>query len=254
MGSRYGQSVHGVGRLSYFIGDEGVNPYDVDWTTKEEHFLTTEDLAAAQIAEKDGKFYVFGWIPRYYHAGFWGGHINLPTEVYQLPDGTLASRICSDISAQIRGRLLAEIDGPITLSNLLNAKIKTPKRFDLDVDFKLENGVMEISFEKNNAVIAIENTVSTAKVTISAGGYQTAEMVLREGALDAINNLRIIAEGKILQLYLNDTYSIVSRVEERFTADEMKFGLVYGTGEVRSAHAYRLKYREELTNSKERTS
>ena len=246
--SRYGQSVHGVGRLSYFIGDKDVNPYDVDWTTKEEYFLTTEDLAAAQVEEKGGKFYVFGWIPRYYNTGFWGGFINLPTEVYALADGTLATRISSDISEDIRGEKHDEFEKNIEINSSQSVRIDTLKRFDVDVDFKLESGVMEIYFEKNNVYVSIENTPLNQKVKINVGNYQTAEMNLRSGALDNLNQLRLIGEGRILQLYLNDSYSIVSRIGEEFSNDEMVFSIVSGNGLINSIKSYRLKFREELNN------
>jgi sucrose-6-phosphate hydrolase SacC (GH32 family) len=250
--SRYGQSVHGVGRLSYFMGDKGVNPYDMDWTKVEERFLTTEDLAAAQVESKDGKFYVFGWIPRYFNLGFWGGFINLPTEVYQLEDGTLATRISSDISDLIRGEKIGTINAEKVLNTTTTSTIDIEKRFDVEAYFTLSDGVMEINFDRSNTIVAIENTESFQKVTVSVENYQTAEMILRPGSLEGTNYIRIIGEGRNIEVFLNNQYTIVSRLEEEFLRGKMTFSLVYGNSSIVSADSYRLKYREELLNEGEK--
>lgn len=91
--SRYGHSPHGVGRLSYWIGDENTPIDGQDWSSKTEHYLDGEDLCAAQIVAVGEKYYMFGWFPQDYAGGNWGGPLNLPREVFQRDDGTLGSRI-----------------------------------------------------------------------------------------------------------------------------------------------------------------
>lgn len=91
--SRYGHSPHGVGRLSYWIGDENTPIDQQDWSAKTEHYLDGEDLCAAQIVAVGDKFYMFGWMPQDYGGGNWGGPLNLPREVFAREDGTLGSRI-----------------------------------------------------------------------------------------------------------------------------------------------------------------
>ena len=74
------QSIHGVGRLAYWIGGEGQTIDEVDWLNAETHYLDGEDLCAAQVEWVDEKLYLFGWMPQNYAAGYWGGFKNLKPE------------------------------------------------------------------------------------------------------------------------------------------------------------------------------
>lgn len=94
--------MHWVGPLSYWIGNENT-PIDQDnFAHKKEYRLDGEDLSAAQVASFGDRFYKFGWIPMNYDGQEWGGHLNLPHEVYQLPNGELGCRLDPEYAKSIK--------------------------------------------------------------------------------------------------------------------------------------------------------
>jgi len=218
--SQYGNSVHGVGKTSYLIGDVDKNPYEVDWQSKPLNSLTTEDLCAAQIAKKDDKFYIFGWIPRDYNAGFWGGFINLPTEVYALADGSLATRLEPIVGAKLTGENVDSMTTKTTLNSGQELELDIYLRFDNEYKFEINAGaILELRQKENSYRIIITNTINKPTVQVFAGTYQCFNYELRPGALNGINNLRVIGEGKNLELELNDTYVLTSRIARSLTLD-----------------------------------
>ncbi len=88
-------TVHQVGPLQYWTGDDGVDCLDVDWGGKEISFLDGEDLCAARPVQVGEKVYMWGWIPAVYDSmpwSPWGGYLNLPREVVARSDGSLGGR------------------------------------------------------------------------------------------------------------------------------------------------------------------
>ena len=112
-------SDHSVGRLSYWIGDENTPILDQDWNGKEEHYLTGEDLCAAQLVEIEDKYYLYGWITQYNTLGGWGGTLNLMRRVGQRDDGTLYTYFEDEFIERIDAGLLCDAIEDKTVS--LNA-------------------------------------------------------------------------------------------------------------------------------------
>lgn len=212
--SQYGNSVHGVGRTSYLIGDEGKNPYEVDWTSKTVHHLNTEDLCAAQIAKKGDKFYIFGWLPRQSNGSFWGGYLNLPTEVYPLEDGTLAARLDENIAGKIRGNSYFKLDNPFDVTPAHSFENDISKRFDIQLEFTLEDGVMEVTSNKGAYRIVFNNTLTSTSVEVYSGNVRCFLMDLRIDELSDKNDVRIIGESKNLEIFLNDKYALTARIDK----------------------------------------
>lgn len=218
--SQYGNSIHGVGRTSYLIGDLDKNPFEINWQTKTLHHLTTEDLCAAQIAKKDDKFYIYGWIPKEHNRGFWGGFINLPTEVYALEDGTLATRFDSEFAAKVRGANVDKIEEDITLNIGEKVEVNTFNRLDNEYHFTMsDDAVLEIKQEINNYRIVVTNSITAPKVQVFTATYNCFTYDLRPGALAGDNVLRVLGEGRNLEIALNDTYVLTSRIERSLTLD-----------------------------------
>lgn len=89
-------TVHQVGPLQYWTGDENVDCLDVDWTSKDFAFVDGEDLCAARPVKIGDKVYMWGWIPQTYDTmpwSPWGGYLNLPREIVQRKDGSLGGRM-----------------------------------------------------------------------------------------------------------------------------------------------------------------
>lgn len=85
------RTVHHVGGLSYWVGDLDKSPLEVNWAEKPRYELTSEDLCAAQLAQKKDEFYLFGWIPPQAKGNEWGGHLNIPLRVQVGHLGTLST-------------------------------------------------------------------------------------------------------------------------------------------------------------------
>ncbi len=249
--SQYGKSPHGVGPTSYLIGDLDKNPYEINWQTKIPHLLTSEDLCAAQIARKGDKYYIFGWIPKMHNGSFWGGYINLPTEVYALSDGTLATRLEQNVASKIRGSVVAQKQTTETLAVKQSVVSTVAGRFDYEVSFSLAaNGVLELRQANNNYRIVITNKGANPKIAVLAGTYTCFEYELRPGTYDGTNILRVIGEGRNLQLELNDQYALTSRIAQNLhegeSTNELKIISAEQTATIYSVTSYNLKYLNEI--------
>ena len=88
-----GQSIHGVGTCSYWIGEPGKTIDEMNWSTLPTHKLDGEDLCVPQIEKVKDRYYFFGWTPRVFNSNKWGGFKNLAREVFVQEDGTLGTRI-----------------------------------------------------------------------------------------------------------------------------------------------------------------
>lgn len=246
--SRYGDSVHGVGKLSYFIGDAGVNPYEVDWATKKEYYLSTEDLCAAQVAKKGNEFYMFGWVPRYAGNGTWGGYVSLPVEVYALADGTLASRLSKDIEGKVRGGSFSSLSSPANLLADQTVSLFAGKN-RLDAQGKIamsENSAVEIKSVSKAFVITISNS-PFPKVTLKSGATTCFSTTLRSGELDAENDIRVIIEDMNIDIFINDKYVLNGRLENAMNSpDTVKITCLNGQIGIPNFALFRLKYLEEI--------
>ena len=101
-----GQSVHGVGGLSYWKAEAGASIDQTDWVNATTYRLDGEDLCVPQIEEIGGRFYMWGWMPQTYNRNDWGGYKNLPREVYVREDGLLGTRLDEMATRLVnRGRL-----------------------------------------------------------------------------------------------------------------------------------------------------
>lgn len=113
-----GQSSHGIGRLSYWIGGEGQSIDEVDWASLETHTLDGEDLCVPQIENVNGKWYMFGWMPKTWNGFHWGGPRNMPREVFQNEDGTLGTKFDPYATRLMnKGKILLANEDNVTKTN-----------------------------------------------------------------------------------------------------------------------------------------
>ena len=244
--SIYGRSVHGVGGMSYWIGDENTTIDNQEWLTKEEHFLDGEDLCAAQIVEVNNKYYMFGWVPARANSGLWGGAINIAREIYQKEDGTLATRLDPYMAQMINKGMIYKLKTDDINVNVGDVEISenqilfkgtgqsyldfqdyneiavpnTYSRFIMETSFNLENnnravgGVkLSSSNSKKIHVLCIDKLNREVYVmTRSAQGtYKNASIKLNLADWSNIK-VNIIIEDNIVDIFVNDEYSLSARI------------------------------------------
>lgn len=231
--SMYGHSVHGVGRLSYWIGDAGKSLDEQDWDEKEVHYLDGEDLCAAQLVAVEDKLYMYGWMPQNYAGGEWGGYLNLPREVFAREDGTLGSRIderldqlldrglqiapdCENDLAAVKGNVNISSDG-IYLSDNSQATVKGQySRNYIKSSLSVVTGQKTgFRFVQDGREYLIELSEKNGCVTLSvlAPGegrplYSTIDTDIRAG--ERINIKAVIDNG-CWEIVLNDEWGLCAR-------------------------------------------
>lgn len=192
-----------VGRLSYYIGEEGKGVLEQDWNEKEEHFLTGEDLCAAQLAQGADGLYLWGWIAPNWDGGSWGGHLSLPLKITQNADGTLAADLAPQVGQSIRGKLLAQGGDGVKGSF---------DRWDAEVSFDLAQGQRAVIKCANGQIV-----LDDAQGVFSVGQSDVLVHVSYEveaGSLAGSRSLRIIAEEDMLEVFLDGQKALSARMQQ----------------------------------------
>jgi len=254
---------HWVGRPSYWVGDESTDILAMDWQAiiDQEYHLDGEDLCAAQVYEVGGKQYIFGWITQRNYGYGWGGTVNLPREVYQKDDGTLGSRLDSDFLKLINsGNLfnlrndLAVLDGfeqiegrlTLTAGDTLYGyqtygTISVPGTFDrtmIEMDLALsddfEAGGVLVGAENNAVEIGIRSTDTGYELYLKNQGTLGKVSATNAVTLDpsGVQQLTIILEGNVAEIYLNGEYALSARSSELLDSDVTLAAFASGLGGV----------------------
>lgn len=201
-----------VGRLSYFIGDAGKGFLEQDWAAKQEHFLTGDDICAAQLAEKDGALYLWGWIIENWQGGVWGGHLSLPLEVIQQGDGMLTTRLAPEVSGVIRGEMLLEAAAE-------TAELpKAIDRYDADVSFQA--GQNAVTVDLGAAWVVLEPATGSFRIA-QPDGETHVYFDLPAQTLAGDHQLRIVAEADMLEVFLDDAWSLSARLDRQVITDQL---------------------------------
>ena len=245
-GSIYGRSENGVGRTSYWKGEADTLIDDEDWNSKTEQFLTGDDLCAGQIVQVGNRYYIYGWIP-YLSHGSWGGTLNIAREVYQLPNGDLGTRLDPYMTNLLnRGKIYSLGDGfEIEISGDWNitsntATIETQGDEISDIDLKVFSKLelpgeydrnlitLNLSIDEGSSMagVILDNSVGLGKYyiyidkveeklfikTLEAGGLMTKGEIELTGIDYENMEIKIIAEGSIVEVFINNRYSLVSKI------------------------------------------
>ncbi len=229
-----GQTVHGVGTVQYFVGEEGRTIDEIDWLHAEPHYLDGEDLCVPQVEGIADRYYLFGWMPRVYNAGYWGGYKNLPREIYQREDGTLGSRLDPLATALLnKGRYLDVDAGTAAvtagLAHITREKISligrnnqvelcqqvgsTFLQFDLDMKDSDQAGYT-ISCEGKVFRILLSREGQTLYLQVDCPADRTHPISSRveiEPEEDGIYEMKCVIEGGIIEAFVNDTFALSAR-------------------------------------------
>lgn len=243
--SIFGNSAHGVGATSYLIGDPGKNPYEVDWHAKTLHTLTSEDLCAAQLVAFGDRHLLFGWIPKDYMGSTWGGNINLALEVFAHPDGTLGTKIYDGISDLIRGEQAYKLDSPVQVTSAKDYKFPSEKRMDLELAFSMTGDEFKLQLVDKKVEVILRNNGADSAIEIKSNSFTTSTLKISADALSNDNRLRVIAEGNVIEVFLNDAYTVHSRIGLNLGKDTVRLSTT-GSVDLKQAAVYKLKFFEDL--------
>jgi hypothetical protein len=225
-------AVRGVGRPSYWHGVGPAGP----WAAAVPDSLDGEDLCAAQVAFDGARWILAGWIPLT-TGRTWGGHLGLPREVYALPDGSLAARLEPGVARYARGPRLFPVAGRDAVrgrgpgwsrdEHTLRLTGRADRaaaatldgvygRFDLELSIEADGDATEagVTLAAPGATAPVEVVVAGnggARRLIVRSPEVQAEIQLRP-AEPLRYDLRILAEGDIVEVFVNDRYSLAARI------------------------------------------
>ncbi len=243
--SIYSRTVHGVGGFSYWKGDENTLITDVDWKSKTEQTLDGEDLCAGQLVQVGDRWYLFGWVPANPSSSQWGGALTLAREVYQLKNGDLAVRLDPYLANLInRGTILdlrdtapTAVYGSVTQDAGVTAvQGGSEARYGFDVygearlpgtygrvivDYRLDlsDGTSRAGLLLKNTDTAVRHFVYVDRTssllliysrTPEGNSIRASTRIAVEDWSDL--KIKVIVDGSIVDVFLNDTYSLVGRV------------------------------------------
>ena len=235
--SIYGNSSHGVGRLSYWIGDEDKDITEVDWKSKTEHYLEGEDLAAAQLVSVGTKYYLYGWIPSQPVGPCWGGYLNIAREVIQFNNGVLGTRLDPVLNRIISKGKINDINennffnnnGFVNKNNSLYSESMAEVSLNMTVKRNIIDCDINLNEIRNNDVSFIFTQDSlNVKVSVYFDGKDTYLKISRENGSREIEyskikiieksgndliSLRIVLEGNIIEVFANDTTGLCANTE-----------------------------------------
>ncbi len=216
-------SDHHVGRLSYWVGGENTPILDEDWNTKEEHYLTGEDLCAAQVVEIEGNYYLFGWITEKNTPGGWGGTLNIIRRIGQNEDGTLYTYLDEELTRRLNAGLIA---APTGSPEAAGAKYGYTAVSEWKAEGSYSRNYVtltaDLGGEAAGLVVSGENDVEMGLRKTAGGTYElyvkdagadgkvsaTYATPLRDGDKA---EMTFILEGNVAELFVNGKYSMCAR-------------------------------------------
>lgn len=216
-------SDHHVGRLSYWVGSENTPILEDDWNAKEEHYLTGEDLCAAQVVEIGGNHYLFGWITQKNTAGGWGGTLNLARRIGQDEDGTLYTYLDSELTEKLNAGLLTSVSGsPQAAGESRGYSALSELKAEGSYSRNYVNLTVTLGGEAAGLTVSGKNKVEMGLRKTASGDYElylkdagpggkvsaTYATALRDGDRA---DMTFIIEGNVAEIFVNGRYSMCAR-------------------------------------------
>lgn len=216
------QSVHWVGAPSLWIGQPGTPIDDQDWNAIQPVQLDGEDLCAAQLAVRGDRWLIFGWIPMNYRDQEWGGDLNLPREVYLLPDGRLGSRLDPDFAQRIQGETSVEEMRPAADGDfgMVSYAARRQRNFGVHADFApAQSGVQGVIIDGDNGITAELDRESRELRIVSRGqgreAFVFSRLTLDDGICGEAMHMHVLYDEDIVEVFVNDRYALCARVNVR---------------------------------------
>lgn len=239
------QTVHWVGPLSYWIGNENTPIDQDDFRHKQEYRLDGEDLSAAQVAPCGKRYYKFGWIPMNYNGQEWGGHLNFPHEVYQLEDGRLACRLDAEFARNIvKNEKSHDIVYGKYITNLGRSVVfKVASEFGIRacIDLRKSEKSGIILDEENGIAVVLDREKHSMSVVKQKADIKFcyAELIIDTEVWSDTAVLHAIYDDDIVEVFLNNRYSLCARTD---VFNHENTAGVFGDREIRWIRSYELKH------------
>lgn len=220
-----GQSIHGVGTCSYWVGEENKTIDEINWSILPTHKLDGEDLCVPQIEKVKDRYYFFGWTPRTFNSNKWGGFKNLAREVFVKEDGTLGTRI-DEMATKLlnKGRLFDINDSVIesksgscsingnSFSFTGSGEVKLNKKVDHTfVMYHVKmNGANEVKYRLYNNTsiypdVCIQRKADGTYLEVNhTNAFISSNVYLGPASLDEFD-VKLIVDGNRVEFAVNDT-------------------------------------------------
>lgn len=216
------QSIHWVGAPSVWLGQPDT-PIDAqDWNGIQPVLLDGEDLCAAQLTPRGDHWLLFGWIPLNYRDQEWGGDLNLPREVYLLPDGRLGSRLEPAFAQRIQGETTDEALRPSASEDFgMTAFAQRRRRnFGIHADFApAAEGVQGVIIDRDNGIAAeLDRAARVLRIVSRGDGRETfvfSVLTLDDGVDGRPLHIHALYDEDIVEVFVNDRYALCARVNVR---------------------------------------
>ncbi len=220
-----GQSIHGVGTCSYWVGEAGKTIDEMNWSTLPTHKLDGEDLCVPQIEKVKDRYYFFGWTSRTFNSNKWGGFKNLAREVFVKDDGTLGTRIDEMATKLLNKGKLFDVDSSViefaSAGTSMNGNELT---FEQAGEIKLNkstnhnfikyhvkmNGAHEVSYRLYNSSIVFPNISIQKKddgtylEVNHTNGFISSNVYLGPSLLNEFD-VKLVIDDNRVEFAVNDT-------------------------------------------------
>lgn len=229
-----GQSVHGVGGLSYWKGKPGKNIDQTNWRTETTYRLDGEDLCVPQIEEIGGRYYMWGWMPQNYCGNQWGGYKNLPREVFVREDGLLGTRLDEMATKLVnKGKLLTadetntqivsgtgsienrtiQLTGSDNKVSLQGSYDSTFVTYDLHMEDATKAGyILKVQDKEYQILMNKKESGTFLEVGSPQDSWHPISSSLYFGDRSLSDfQIKIAIEGGVIEFYVNDTLTLSAR-------------------------------------------
>ena len=165
---------------------------------------------------------LFGWIPLQPSIPgkqTWGGHLALPREIYALPNGTLGTRLPAKV-AQAFDKLSWQTETGFEIH--VKPHIIEGEWKDLAADFTLRMPSKAKEARVSSLPLG-EVVISQTKLRIlDAKGESWSELPVSLPLNEQVQ-VRLMVEGNIVEVFVNDRYSLCARLPASDEARRLSF-------------------------------
>lgn len=228
-----------VGRPTYWTADAAAGP----WNDSTRRVLDGKDVCAAQVAFDGAKWVLMGWIP----GGpprQWGGHLALPREVFQHPDGLLGTRLEAAVARRIRGERTVAIPSAAVMPSGTFGMAGPGSRMDMQFCLTIEAGCREsgvrIGTDKVSNAVEVAVLPQSGFLVIRQGPdglWASMPVCVQEGhPLD----IRIVLDEDIVEVFLDGTTSLAGKVDAERTGIALSLFSEGGASVFKDVELFRL--------------
>jgi len=145
----------------------------------------------------------------------WGGHLAIPREIYALPDGSLGSRLPLRLRKRLEELPWREAPGFPVTSEARPLGGAGPEGWqDVAAEFTLQMPVATKAVRIGIAPLG-EIVVERGRIRILDAAGETGSEISADVPADAAVPIRVFVEAEVVEVFVNDRYSLVARLPAR---------------------------------------